>query len=123
VAFLLVAANSASAEVIDFTGLGKKAYLADPQTKTVGWSDGFTNGVVNSGAKAAWLFNTFAGTIHASGTRVQAAALQVAIATVLDTQHGQDQVTSRVSEPSTLLLLGAGLAFVARRARRVQSRV
>ena len=213
-AALLITASSASAEVIDFTGLGKSAaisatltqgtttyvrnvsagelnwswigatpegfatsfysycidlvnYLVDPQTVTVGSSEGFTNGVVDGGAKAAWLFNTFAAGIHAAGTGIQAAALQIAIweamydrtgsltdgdfrlattgaiatqataylnalysggsyptsvAAVLDTQRGQDQVTSRVSEPSTLLLLGAGLALVARRARKLQSR-
>jgi hypothetical protein len=43
-----------------------------------------------------------------------------AVAAVLHTHTGQDHGTSRASEPSTLLILGAGLAFVARRARRVQ---
>jgi hypothetical protein len=43
------------------------------------------------------------------------------VAAVLVTQHGQGPVTSRVSEPSSLLLLGAGLTLVARRARRVHA--
>lgn len=50
-----------------------------PQHVTIRSSQGFTNGVVDGGAKAAWLVNTYAPTIHASGTGIQAAALQVAI--------------------------------------------
>jgi hypothetical protein len=34
---------------------------------------------VDAGKKAAWLFNTYAPTIHATGTNIEAAALQVAI--------------------------------------------
>ena len=73
---LLIAASSASAEVVDFTGLGKSSLHS---------GEGY----------------------HAS------------VAAVLVTQHGQDQITSRVSEPSSLLLLGAVLTLVARRARQV----
>ena len=77
-AVLLLAASGASADVVDFTGLG---------TSSLRSGEGY----------------------HTS------------VAAVLITQHGQDQMTSRVSEPSSLLLLGAVLTLVARRARRVQS--
>ncbi len=138
-------------------------YLQDPQTVAIQSSTGFTNGVVDGGAKAAWLFNTYASGIHASGTATQAAALQVAIweamydgandltagnfrltttngvltqagqylsslytgssyrtseATVLSTSGGQDQMTHRVSEPSTLVMLGIAFILFAHVARR-----
>ncbi len=54
-------------------------YLQSPQTVSKVSSTGFTNGVVNGGAKAAWLFNTYAAAIFGSGSNTQAAALQVAI--------------------------------------------
>ena len=38
-----------------------------------------TTHATDGGAKAAWLLNTFAGGIHASGTGLESAALQVAI--------------------------------------------
>lgn len=57
--------------------------LRDPQTVTRTTTAGFTNGVTDGGAKAAWLVNTFATTIHAitnvSDANTKAAALQVAI--------------------------------------------
>lgn len=37
------------------------------------------SGIPGAGGKAAWLFNTYAPTIHASGTAIDAAALQIAI--------------------------------------------
>jgi hypothetical protein len=192
----------ASAEIIDFTGMGRYAavsvnmagsnmsvyageitwsfvgaapegfaqtfysycvdllnVLRDFQTVTVSSTDeSGSDGL----AKAAWLFNTFASTIHTSGTGAEAAGLQVAIwealydsanslsggifrlnttgavqtaannylsalyangsyhtgtATWLDTRYGQDQITARVSEPSTLLMLGAALLAAAGRLR------
>ena len=132
--------------------------LRDPQTVTVQSTDEGSAAL----AKAAWLFNTFATTIHTSGTGAQAAGLQVAIwealydstaslsggnfrlnttgsvqtaangylsalytngsyhtgtATWLNTNYGQDQITARVSEPSTLLMLGAALLAAAGRLR------
>jgi hypothetical protein len=54
-------------------------YLRDPQYVTVRTTDSFTAGSANSGAKVSWLFNSYASTIHSSGTNVQAAALQLAI--------------------------------------------
>jgi hypothetical protein len=46
----------------------------------------------------------------------------IPVAAVLEPPRDQDDAASRVSEPSTLLLLGAGLTLVARRARRAKSR-
>jgi hypothetical protein len=61
-------------------------YLVSTQTATVQTSDGFTNGVAYGGAKAAWLVQRFAHSIHnnlnslsGSQLNVRAAALQVAI--------------------------------------------
>lgn len=55
-------------------------YLLDPQDVTVSSSDFLTMpGVADAGGKAAWLINTYAPIIHASGTGTDAAALQVAI--------------------------------------------
>jgi hypothetical protein len=59
---------------VDFLGA-----LPSPMAVTSIFSDGFTNGVVDGGAKAAWLINTFAADVHASGSNTKAAALQVAI--------------------------------------------
>lgn len=135
--------------------------LNDHQTVSISDTSGMAS---NVGAKVAWLFNTFAPTINATGTGVQAAALQIAIwealydssanltggtfrlntsgavrtqattyltalyssnysdshATWLDTARGQDQITQRVPEPATLLLMGlAALGMGVRRARQV----
>ena len=50
--------------------------LYDNRVETIGSTDeSGSDGL----AKAAWLFNTFASTIHTSGTGAQAAGLQVAI--------------------------------------------
>lgn len=146
--------------------------LADPQAVTARSSDGFSNGAVDGGAKAAWLFNTYAadirGNTNAAAANIQAAALQVAIweamydsnanlgsgnfvlnttggirtqaqtylsslysgiggsyltgvATILEVispARGQDQIVSRVSEPSTLLLMGVAFLVFAKRTRR-----
>lgn len=57
--------------------------LRDPQTVTARSSENFTNGVVDGGDKAAWLFNTYAAGIRSNTdsttANIQAAALQVAI--------------------------------------------
>ncbi|MGE3507316.1 MAG: PEP-CTERM sorting domain-containing protein [Vicinamibacterales bacterium] len=130
-------------------------YVQDPQVVTIGTTSALTGSphAANGGAAAAWLFNTYASAVHAAGSAVQAAALQVAMwevlydstailgsgnvilnttgaimsqanaylaalagssyqgssATVLFTSNGQDQITSRVPEPATVMLLGAGL--------------
>lgn len=142
--------------------------LQSVQSVTIGAADslGLSGApyVADAGDKAAWLFNTYATTIHQSGTAIQAAALQVAIwealydtardvtsgafrlvsggavatqanayltalyssdysnasQAVLFTNGGQDQITARVTEPSTLLLLGSGLLLYARRQRRLK---
>lgn len=79
---------------LNWSGLGQTFYsycvdilssLADPQDVTLKSTDGLVSGngtvqtVAEAGEKAAWLFNTYAGLIHTSGTGPQAAALQVAI--------------------------------------------
>jgi hypothetical protein len=54
--------------------------LGDPETVTLRSTDLLTvAGVTDPGGKAAWLYNTYAPTIHDSGTNIQAAALQIAI--------------------------------------------
>ena len=56
------------------------SYLVDPQSVTVSTTDFMTTaGVTDPGGKAAWLFNTYAPSIHQSGNGTDAAALQVAI--------------------------------------------
>ena len=55
-------------------------YLLDVQDVTLSSSDFLTSaGVTDAGEKAAWLVNTFASSIHQSGSGADAAALQVAI--------------------------------------------
>jgi hypothetical protein len=55
-------------------------YLLDVQDVTLSSSDFLTSaGVTGAGEKAAWLVNTFAPSIHQSGSGADAAALQVAI--------------------------------------------
>ena len=54
--------------------------LWDPETVAVGSTDFLTvSGVPNAGGKAAWLFNTYAASVHASGNATYGAALQIAI--------------------------------------------
>ena len=57
--------------------------MTDPQTVVIKSTDLLTSStdpyVIGAGAKAAWLFNTYAPGINASGTNIDAAALQVAI--------------------------------------------
>jgi hypothetical protein len=149
-------ANSFYAYCVD---LGN--YVTSTQNVQPRSSEGFTNGVINGASKAAWLFTEYAATVHASGSAVSSAALQVAIweamydtkndltkgafnangtssqilnvasqyltalysanwntvAVILNagssTGGGQDQITTRVSEPSTLLLLGAAFFGIA----------
>lgn len=55
-------------------------WLQPTQVVTLEPSDNLVvPGVEQAGAKAAWLVNTYAPTIHESGTNTEAAALQVAI--------------------------------------------
>lgn len=55
-------------------------YLLDSQNVTLSTSDFMrVGGVTDAGGKAAWLLNTYAPTIHQSGSGSDAAALQVAI--------------------------------------------
>ena len=60
-------------------------YLRDPQTVSIdttenlALSGGNRPAATNAGARVAWLFNTFAESVHASGSGIAAAALQVAI--------------------------------------------
>jgi hypothetical protein len=55
-------------------------YLLDLQDVTLSSSDFLTSaGVAEAGDKAAWLVNTYAPSIHQSGSGADAAALQVAI--------------------------------------------
>jgi PEP-CTERM motif len=55
-------------------------YLLDPQSVDVSTSDFMTvAGVADAGGKAAWLIDTYAPSIHQSGSGADAAALQVAI--------------------------------------------
>ena len=55
-------------------------YLLDVQDVTLSSSDFLTSpGVTDAGEKAAWLVNTYAPSIHQSGSGADAAALQVAI--------------------------------------------
>lgn len=55
--------------------------VVDPQTVRVSETTDplMTTHATDGGAKAAWLLNTFAAGIHASGTGLESAALQVAI--------------------------------------------
>ena len=143
------------------------SFLRSEQTVTPVSSTGFSNGVIDGGKKAAWLFNEYAAGIHSNiaTASMNAAALQIAIweamydgsanlgggaftattsnsqilsqattylnalyastpwtavATILSTSSGQDQIT-QVSEPSTLLIIGLaffGFAALARRPAR-----
>jgi len=143
------------------------SFVQSTETVTRVSSTGFTNGVANGGAKAAWLFNEYAAGIHSlantATAAINAAALQIAIweamydtsrdlttggftasssnaavttqanvylsnlyasqpwtavATILSTNAGQDQIIAQVSEPSTLLLMGLAFFGVAGLARR-----
>ena len=59
---------------------------------------------------------------NASAKVIEATALYSGDASVASyAQRGHDPVTFRISESSTLLLFGAGLALFARQVRRVQS--
>ncbi len=60
--------------------VGADNYLQNQQGVTARPSDALTTaGVTDAGAKVAWLIDTYAPGIHASGTGTDAAALQVAI--------------------------------------------
>lgn len=54
-------------------------YLTNPQTVTVEPSSALPGATADAGARAAWLINTYAPGIDATGTGTDAAALQVAI--------------------------------------------
>ena len=54
-------------------------FLGNPQTVAIKSTTQLTGPGTNAGAKVAWLFNTYAASIHAAGGGIQAAALQVAI--------------------------------------------
>ena len=57
-------------------------FVVDPETVALKSTDLLTSSgpyVNDAGAKAAWLFNTYAPTIHTSGSDFDAAALQIAI--------------------------------------------
>jgi hypothetical protein len=54
-------------------------FLGNPQTVAIKSTTQLTGPAANAGAKVAWLFNTYAATIHSVGTGIQAAALQIAI--------------------------------------------
>jgi hypothetical protein len=89
--------------------------LRDPQTVTPRTTEGFTNGVVDGGAKAAWLVNEFAGSIHAltnvAEANTKAAALQVAIWDAMyDTTAGLVNTGSGVNN---FYLTGASLTNTA----------
>lgn len=58
--------------------------------------------------------NTYLTALYAAGV----GAWNATAATVLDTTYGQDQITKRVSEPSTLLLMGVAFLVFANRVRR-----
>ena len=77
-------------------------YLVSPQTFTVRSSDDLdTPGVTDAGGKAAWLVNTYAEQIHATGSNLDAAGLQIAIWTALYNENG-----SFTSGPFKLLTTG-----------------
>jgi hypothetical protein len=60
--------------------IGADEYLLNTESVTAGSTNGLTmTGVTNPGSKVAWLLDTYAPGIHASGTGTDAAALQVAI--------------------------------------------
>lgn len=54
--------------------------LGNPQDVTVKSTDTLVvSGVADAGGKAAWLFNTYSASVHASGDATNGAALQIAI--------------------------------------------
>ena len=74
--------------------------LQPAQTVSAGGTGDLNGGAyaADGGARAAWLFNTFAGAAHVAGASVQAAALQVAIwealyDSTLDLAAGNIQLT------------------------------
>lgn len=69
-----------------------------------------TNGVVRTYAA------------HYLGSLVDGSGYHSESAIWLNTTHGQDQVTQRASEPSTLLLLGTAMLLMAGRLRRPKSK-
>ena len=70
----------------------------------------------SSTASAAYYANQYLGDLNTAVTNGLTAN---ASAVFLDTGRGQDQVTTSVSEPATLLMFGLGAAVVAARRRRM----
>jgi len=64
-------------------------WLTSSQTVTLRSSDALeTPGVTDAGEKAAWLVNTWAPVVHATGTNADAAGLQVAVWAALYNNNG-----------------------------------
>jgi hypothetical protein len=99
-------------------------YLTDPQDVTLRSSTDLTTPFAEAGARAAWLIDTYAPGIHATGTGDDAAALQVAIWEAIsdfsmDLNSGSFSILTAstastiISEANTYLtaLAGAGPTF------------
>lgn len=83
--------------------------VTSTENVTIGSTNLLTvSGVPGAGGKAAWLFNTYAPTVHASGTGADAAALQVAIwESLYDTAGDLTSGNFRSSASSTVMAKAA----------------